>query len=153
MSRHYAWFTERKQTGIIYKEKIKIYNCLNEFLKSLPKEKPEHFYFYGINLIDPTIGASENEIIEFEITSFNIADNLHAKIDYLKNCIIREKTMTLLESDSQNRLTGQWSMDVMLSGNDFYIIDMALAEESYYYQSVPLEDRRVSKQNWIPKLS
>ena len=82
MSRHYAWFTERKQTGIIYKEKIKIYNCLNEFLKSLPKEKPEHFYFYSINLIDPTIGASENEIIEFEITSFNIADNLHAKIDY-----------------------------------------------------------------------
>lgn len=44
-------------------------------------------------------------------------------------------------------------MDVMLSGNDFYIIDMALAEESYYYQSVPLEDRRVSKQNWIPVLS
>ena len=82
MSRHYAWFTERKQTGIIYKEKIKIYNCLNEFLKSLPKEKPEHFYFYDINLIDPTIGASKNEIIEFEITSFNIADNLHAKIDY-----------------------------------------------------------------------
>ena len=50
--------------------------------KSLPKEKPEHFYFYGINLINPTTGASENEIIEFEITSFNIADNLHAKIDY-----------------------------------------------------------------------
>ena len=82
MSRHYTWFTERKQTGIIYKEKIKIYNCLNEFLKRLPKEKPEHFYFYDINLIDPTTGASENEIIEFEITSFNIADNLHAKIDY-----------------------------------------------------------------------
>ena len=61
--------------------------------------------------------------------------------------------MTLLESKSQNRLTGQWSMDVMLSGNDFYIIDMALAEESYYYQSIPLEDRRPSKQNWIPKLS
>lgn len=67
--------------------------------------------------------------------------------------IVREKTMTLLESKSQNRLTGQWSMDVMLSGNDFYIIDMALAEESHYYQSVPLEDRRPGKQNWIPKLS
>ena len=82
MSRHYAWFTERKQTDITYKEKVKIYNNLDEFLKNLPKEKPEHFYFYGINLIDPTTGVSENEIIEFEITSFNIADNLHAKIDY-----------------------------------------------------------------------
>lgn len=28
-----------------------------------------------------------------------------------------------------------------------------LCEESYYYQSIPLEDKRVSKQNWIPKLS
>ena len=77
---------------------------------------------------------------------------LNARFEKYKD-IIREKAMTLLESDSQNRLTGQWSMDVMLSGEDFYIIDMALAEESYYYQSVPLEDRRVSKQNWIPKLS
>ena len=77
---------------------------------------------------------------------------LNARFEKYKD-IVKEKTMVLLESKSQNRLTGQWSMDVMLSGNDFYIIDMALAEESYYYQSVPLEDRRVSKQNWIPKLS
>ena len=77
---------------------------------------------------------------------------LNARFEKHKD-IVREKTMTLLESDSQNRLTGQWSMDVMLSGEDFYIIDMALAEESYYYQSVPLEDRRASKQNWTPKLS
>lgn len=77
---------------------------------------------------------------------------LNARFEKYKD-IVREKTMVLLESKSQNRLTGQWSMDVMLSGEDFYIIDMALAEESYYYQSVPLEDRRVSKQNWIPKLS
>ena len=77
---------------------------------------------------------------------------LNARFEKYKD-IVKEKTMTLLESKSQNRLTGQWSMDVMLSGEDFYIIDMALAEESYYYQSVPPEDRRVSKQNWIPKLS
>ena len=77
---------------------------------------------------------------------------LNARFEKYKDTV-REKAMTLLESDSQNRLTGQWSMDVMLSGEDFYIIDMALAEESYYYQSVPLEDRRVNKQNWIPKLS
>lgn len=77
---------------------------------------------------------------------------LNARFEKYKD-IVKEKTMTLLESKSQNRLTGQWSMDVMLSGEDFYIIDMALAEESYYYQSIPLEDRRVSKQNWIPKLS
>ena len=82
----------------------------------------------------------------------NFQGDLFAILEKYKD-IVKEKTMVLLESKSQNRLTGQWSMDVMLSGEDFYIIDMALAEESYYYQSVPLEDRRVSKQNWIPKLS
>lgn len=77
---------------------------------------------------------------------------LNARFEKYKG-VVKEKTMTLLESDSANRLTGQWSMDVMLSGEDFYIIDMALAEESYYYNTVPLEDRKVSKQNWIPTLS
>ena len=82
MSRHYAWFTERKQTDVIYKEKVKIYNNLDEFLKDLPKEKPEHFYFYGISLVRPVNKESENEIIEFEIISTNTSDNLHDKIHY-----------------------------------------------------------------------
>ena len=77
---------------------------------------------------------------------------LNARFEKYKD-IVKEKALALLQSESHNRLTGQWSMDVMLSGNDFYIIDMALAEESYFYQSIPLEDRRVSKQNWIPVLS
>ena len=82
MSRHYAWFTERKQTSITYKEKVKIYNNLDEFLKSLPKEKPEQFYFYGISLVKPVNKEPENEAIEFEITSTNVGDNLYDKIDY-----------------------------------------------------------------------
>lgn len=118
MSRHYAWFTERKQTGIIYKEKIKIYNCLNKFLKSLPKEKPEHFYFYGINLIDPTIGASENEIIEFEITSFFWKADVMEEIKELfpkdelpeKNApdwlIIKHLKNIAISKDSKNEIIG-----------------------------------------------
>ena len=82
MSRHYAWFTERKQTDVTYKEKIKIYNNLDEFLKDLPKKEPEQFYFYGISLVKPVNKESENEVIKFEITSTNIGDNLYDKIDY-----------------------------------------------------------------------
>lgn len=82
MSRHYTWFTERKQTNVIYKEKIKIYNNLDEFIKDLPKEKPRQFYFYGISLVKPVNKESENEVIEFEITSTNVGDNLYDKIDY-----------------------------------------------------------------------
>ena len=82
MSRHYAWFTERKQTGVTYQEKIKIYNNLGEFIKDLPKERPEQFYFYGISPVKPINKESENKTIEFEITSTNVGDNLYDKIDY-----------------------------------------------------------------------
>lgn len=49
-------------------------------------------------------------------------------------------------------LDGQWSIDIMLNGDDFWIIDMALAEESAYYESVPEEKRIKSNTSWIPKL-
>lgn len=49
-------------------------------------------------------------------------------------------------------LSGQWSIDVMMNGDDFWLIDMAVAEESAYYESVPADKRIKSKENWIPQL-
>lgn len=49
-------------------------------------------------------------------------------------------------------LKGQWSIDVMLNGDDFWLIDMAIAENSFYYDSIPIEKRIKSEENWIPKL-
>lgn len=50
-------------------------------------------------------------------------------------------------------LHGQWSLDVMQNGNDFWLIDMALAEQSAFYnKAVKLEDRRPVKENWIPEI-
>lgn len=49
-------------------------------------------------------------------------------------------------------LSGQWSIDVMMNGDDFWLIDMAIAEESAYYESVPVDKRIKSKENWIPQL-
>lgn len=49
-------------------------------------------------------------------------------------------------------LSGQWSLDVMQEGDDFYLIDMALAENSAFYDSVPAALRRPSEENWIPRL-
>ena len=49
-------------------------------------------------------------------------------------------------------LNGQWSVDIMQNGEDFYIIDMALAKNSAYYDCVPLEKRREIEEDWIPKL-
>jgi len=49
-------------------------------------------------------------------------------------------------------LNGQWSIDVMQNGEDFYIIDMALAENSAFYECVPVHLRNPSKENWLPEL-
>lgn len=50
-------------------------------------------------------------------------------------------------------LSGQWSLDIMQSGDEFYLIDMATAHTSAYYESVPKELRNPTEQNWLPDLS
>ena len=50
-------------------------------------------------------------------------------------------------------LQGQWSIDVMLNGEDLWIIDMALAEQSAFYDCVPPQLRNPSVENWIPSIS
>lgn len=49
-------------------------------------------------------------------------------------------------------LHGQWSIDVMQNGTDFWVIDMALAQNSALLDCVPKELRKLSEENWIPEL-
>lgn len=50
-------------------------------------------------------------------------------------------------------LSGQWSIDIMQNDNDFWLIDMALAEQSFFYDTyVPPHLRCPSKENWLPEL-
>lgn len=49
-------------------------------------------------------------------------------------------------------LHGQWSIDVMQNGNDFHLIDMAIAENSAFYNCVPEQLRRPSAEDWMPKI-
>lgn len=49
-------------------------------------------------------------------------------------------------------LTGQWSIDVMQNGEDFWIIDMALANESALNDVVPKELLKNQEIDWLPKL-
>lgn len=50
-------------------------------------------------------------------------------------------------------LAGQWSLDIMRDGDDYWLIDMAPAERSTYYeQTVPKAQRRPMVENWIPEL-
>lgn len=50
-------------------------------------------------------------------------------------------------------LWGQWSIDVMQNGDDFYIIDMALAANSALSDCVPRGVLKPLHENWIPQSS
>ena len=63
--------------------------------------------------------------------------------------LIVEKVGEIL---SEINLSGQWSLDIMQNGDDFWIIDMALAQNSALIECVPRELRRTTEENWIPKL-
>ena len=65
----------------------------------------------------------------------------------------KDKVVNHVFSFIQNcpELYGQWSVDVMKNGEDFWLIDMAIAKDSaYYQQAVPKELRRPTKENWLP---
>jgi hypothetical protein len=51
-------------------------------------------------------------------------------------------------------LEGQWSVDIMQNGDDFWLIDMAVAENSAFYEeTVPERLRHPMEENWLPDLS
>lgn len=50
-------------------------------------------------------------------------------------------------------LNGQWSIDIMQNGEDFWIIDMALAKDSALLSCVPKDKIKTVEEDWIPKIS
>lgn len=51
-------------------------------------------------------------------------------------------------------LSGQWSIDIMQNGNEFYIIDMQEAQNSTYYKETVSENlRKPTEECWISNLS
>lgn len=81
--------------------------------------------------------------------TFKAAENvLHERFDKNKETL-QKKVEELLP---HIHLHGQWSLDIMQNGDDFYLIDMALAENSAYYGIVPKELRAPSEENWIPEI-
>lgn len=49
-------------------------------------------------------------------------------------------------------LKGQWSLDIMQNGTDFFMIDMALANQSALVDVVPPHKLKKQMINWLPKL-
>ena len=49
-------------------------------------------------------------------------------------------------------LTGQWSVDIMQNGNDFWLIDMAWAQNSALNECIPESKRKWVEEDWIPRI-
>ena len=92
------------------------------------------------------------------------SDSVHNKHDYAIYCsaehqlyrayeerkdLVAEKMQELCQNIN---LSGQWSVDVMAEAGKYYIIDMALAQDSALSDCVPAGLLRPSQENWLPKL-
>lgn len=99
------------------------------------------------------------------LNHFSGQHDLHAAHDYVIYKTYEKALMAKYEKNKETvwksvesmlpalDLPGQWSIDIMQNGEDFWCIDMALAENSAFYQCVPQKLRRPSKEIWIPKLT
>lgn len=64
-----------------------------------------------------------------------------------------DKVCSELEKMLPNiRLSGQWSIDIMQIGEEFYLIDMGLAQNSAMIECVPKNLLRPSQECWIPEI-
>lgn len=63
--------------------------------------------------------------------------------------LVLEKVKVLLPA---LHLKGQWSLDIMQNGDDFWLIDMALAANSALSDCVPKGKLKAVRENWLPKL-
>lgn len=72
---------------------------------------------------------------------------LMRRYDENKEDVIRHVTELL----SHLNLTGQWSLDIMQNGKNFYVIDMALAANSAFSEKV--KGLNAIKEEWIPEFS
>lgn len=118
--------------------------------------------------IDQVIGISpywRSDVMKQRFGHEEDKDSPHQIHDYI---IYSAHEKTLMERYEENKdiilekvremlpdlaLEGQWSMDIMQNGNDFYIIDMALAQNSALNDCLPKGVLHIVEENWIPEVN
>lgn len=150
--------------------------CVREYIEPKPADLPT--IYHGLPLRNElrcfvdfdtkeVIGMSpywEPELMKNRFSKSSDADTPDKKHDYVI-CTMREPelmrqyeaTKDLVTSHLADllpdiELTGQWSIDVMQNGDDFYIIDMATAQTSALRECIPSEKRRDMEEHWLPEL-
>lgn len=109
--------------------------------------------YWGPNTMEKRFGHKEDANSPHQIHDYIIykshKETLMRRYEENKDRV-RMEIETLLP---RLHLSGQWSIDVMQNGDDFWLIDMALAQNSALIECVPENLRKVTEENWIPKLA
>lgn len=91
------------------------------------------------------------------------ADTADMKHDYIIYCKEEERLQKTFDANKDLvcehlrrlipdvELSGQWSLDIMQNGDDFWLIDMALAANSAFVDKMPVKIT-ASEENWLPDL-
>ncbi len=89
------------------------------------------------------------------------ADTADMKHDYIIYCKEEERLKRTFDKNVEKvskhlknlipdiNLSGQWSLDVMQNGDDFWIIDMAIAANSALADKLPIQ-LKAPDENWLP---
>ena len=87
---------------------------------------------------------------EHDAIAYRVHENILMKRYNENKNLILTKVQELLPD---LKLKGQWSLDIMQNGDEFWLIDMALAENSAGYTKAVQElDRRPTTENWLPTI-
>lgn len=123
------------------------------------------FVDFDLNTVLDIFPYWDPDVMKDRFLNYSDANSPHQKHDYIiykaheeklmkryndNKDIVKDKIKALIQDIN---LSGQWSIDVMQNGNDFYIIDMALAQESAYVDRIPGNLLRKSEVKWIPDYS
>ncbi len=94
--------------------------------------------------------SNDPDMIHDYITYSAAEEKLMARYNANKDTVVAKLAEILPQVD----LHGQWSIDIMQNGDDFWFIDMATAERSAFYaETVPPMLRRPVEENWLPDFS
>ena len=105
------------------------------------------------------------DVMKKRFTTGADADTADMKHDYIIYKMHEDKLMARYEANkdmivkrirgmlSDINLEGQWSLDIMQNGDDFWLIDMATADTSALNECVPAGLLKKAPENWIPQLT
>lgn len=107
----------------------------------------------------------EPETMKRRFSQMDDASSPHQRHDYIIYKM-HEETLMKRYHDNEDKvlnavrkmlphveLTGQWSIDIMQNGDDFWLIDMATADTSALNWCVPQNLLKKTPENWLPALS